>query len=88
MIKIENMSVRIMSLNEKRKLVTVFIILLLLLVNQSVFSQSGKKLIIGSNVERLERGFVLASQDEYALDVPEKDALVLEYKKWLADPDV
>ncbi len=80
------MSARIISLNEKRKLVTVCITLLLLLVNQSVFSQSGKKLITGSNVARLERGFVLASQDEYALDVPEKDALVLEYQKWLAGP--
>ncbi len=72
-----------MFLNEIRKLVTVFITLLLLLVNQSVFSQSGKKLIIGSNVERLERGFVLASQEKYALDVPEKDELIENYMVWL-----
>lgn len=47
-------------------------------------AQSNEKLLICNTVERLKYGFVLASQDEYALDVPEKEVLIAEYQNWLA----
>ncbi len=59
------------------------LILLLFGVNQIIYSQSSKVSLI-SDIDRLERGFVLASQDEYALDVPEKEVLIAEYQKWLS----
>ena len=60
----------------------ILLILLLIGVNQIIYSQSNKT-SLNSDVERLERGFVLASQDEYALDVPEKELLIKEYQKWI-----
>ena len=41
---------------------------------------------IETSIEHLEKGFVLASQDEYALDVPHKEILVQNYQAWLNGP--
>jgi len=38
---------------------------------------------IETSIGHLEKGFVLASQDEYALDVPDKELLVQNYQAWL-----
>ena len=67
----------------RKKHATHFLILnfLILFTIQALTAQI-KSLNI-NRIERLERGFVLASQDEYALDVPEKDILVAEYQEWL-----
>ena len=74
--------------NNRKEYITVFPIAILFLIftNQIVLAQSSETSVKKNRVERLERGFVLASQDEYALDVPEKDKLIVEYQEWLAGP--
>lgn len=43
---------------------------------------------IENSIEHLEKGFVLASQDEYALDVPNKEVLVKNFQTWLNGPGI
>lgn len=50
-------------------------------------SQLKEEVTLASDeIENLEKGFVLASQDEYALDVPDKEILVQNYQAWLNGP--
>jgi len=77
------------EMKTKPKLLIILLALVLFACTQQNQQKEAESLALSeieSSIEHLEKGFVLASQDEYALDVQDKEVLVQNYQMWLNGP--
>ena len=67
-------------------IILLFFLLFSFACTQQTQQDEGKPLTLNAienSIEHLEKGFVIASQDEYAPDVPDKEVLIQNYQIWL-----